>query len=62
MNEVLYLEALAGRDRMVITSAIFLNKIDSGMHKVTQNLVGEGEMLYRCQEKKVLEHSSGTSF
>jgi hypothetical protein len=32
--------------------AIFLKKIDSGMHRVTQNVGWRGEVLYRCQGKK----------
>jgi hypothetical protein len=41
-------------------SAIFLKKIDSGMHRVTQNVGWKGGLLYRCQGKKrVLKCCSG---
>jgi hypothetical protein len=58
----------------VTASAIFLNKIGSRTHRLTQNLVGEREVLvvldqgYKveenfsglCPEKKLTERHSGT--
>jgi hypothetical protein len=43
-----------------ICSAIFLNKIGSGLHKEAQNSVGEGEVLVISMpgKKKVPEHHS----
>jgi hypothetical protein len=46
-----------------ISSDIFLKKIGSGMHKETQNSVGEGEVLVIAMpgKKKVPEHHSDLS-
>jgi hypothetical protein len=37
---------------MTLIRAIFLKKVVSGTHRVTQNLAGVGSYLYLCQGKK----------